>query len=50
MEVNEINDACTVKPYTILEVQNAVVNSASHATICSIDKMAVPHISTANTL
>jgi len=50
MEVIEITDACTVKPYTILEVQNALVNSASYATICSINKMAVPHISTPRTL
>jgi hypothetical protein len=49
MEVNEITDGCTVKPYTILEVQNALVNSASYATICSIDKMAVPRIGTPNT-
>ena len=26
MEVNEISDACTVKPYTILEVKKALVN------------------------
>jgi hypothetical protein len=49
MEVNEITDAFTMKPYTILEVQNALVNSASYASICSTDKMAVPHISAPNT-
>ena len=47
---NEVTDACTVKPYTILVVQNALVNSASYAAICSIDKMAVAHISAPNTL